>query len=212
MKKVSLSGSARKNVGKKDAKAVRNENMVPCVVYGGKDQKHFKVKHTDMEKLVFTSDVHMINLDIDGEKTEAIIQDIQQHPVTGRFVHVDFLQLFADKEIKMKIPVKVVGRSPGVLAGGKMQQVFRQLKVQGLPSAIPGEIEVDISTIKIGQAVRVKQCAKEGFTILDPANAVVVSVKMARGASKQELADEEADAQTAADSAADSEAGEAAAE
>ena len=184
MKQVSLSGSARQNVGKKDAKAVRNENFVPAVVYGGKEQVHFKIKHTDMEKLIYTSDVYKVELDIDGKKTNAIIQDIQQHPVTDKIMHVDFIELFDDKPVKMRIPVRIEGRSPGVMAGGKMQQVFRRLQVVGLPSAIPGEIAADISALKIGDSIRVSDLAKDGIKLLDPANAVVVSVKMARGASK----------------------------
>jgi large subunit ribosomal protein L25 len=182
MKKVSLSGSARQGVGKKDAKAVRNENLVPCVVYGGKDQTHFKIKHTDMEKLIYTSDVHIVELDIDGKKVDAIIQAVQQHPVTDRFMHIDFLELVDGKEVKIEIPVKTDGRSPGVLNGGRLQQVFRRLKVLGLPSAIPGEIKVDISKLKIGGSIRVSELSIDGVKFLDPANAVVVSVKMARAA------------------------------
>ena len=122
----------------------------------------------------------------------AIIQDLQQHPVTDRIMHVDFLELFDDKPVKMKIPVRVIGRSPGVMAGGKLQQVFRRLQVVGLPSAIPGEIEADISTLNIGNAIRVKDLAIEGVKLSDPANAVVVSVKMARGAKQEEEEEEEA--------------------
>lgn len=191
MKKVSLSGSARQDVGKKDAKAVRNEMHVPAVVYGGKDQVHFKIKHTDMEKLIYTSDVHQVELDIDGNKRNAIIQEVQQHPVTDRIMHVDFLELFDDKEVKMNIPVRTVGRSIGVMNGGKLQQVFRRLKVMGLPSAIPGEIEADISKLRIGHSIRVKDLEMDGVKLLDPPNAVVVSVKMARGAADLDEEEEE---------------------
>lgn len=191
MKQVSLSGSARQGVGKKDAKAVRNENMVPAVVYGGESQISFKIKHTDMEKLIYTSDVYKIELDIDGNKVMAIIQDIQMHPVTDRIMHVDFLQLFDDKPVKMRIPVRTTGRSIGVMNGGKLQQVFRRLQVLGLPSAIPGEIEADISKLRIGQSLRVSDFNMEGVKLLDPANAVVVSVKMARGAANVDEEEEE---------------------
>ncbi len=198
MKQVSLSGSARQNVGKKDAKAVRNEMFVPAVVYGGKEQVHFKIKHTDMEKLIYTSDVYKIELDIDGKKIPAIIQEVQHHPVTDRIMHVDFIELIDNKPVKMKIPVRVTGRSIGVMNGGKLQQVFRRLKVVGLPSAIPGEIEADISNLKIGMSLRVSDFEREGIKLLDPANAVVVSVKMARGASN---ADEEEEEEAAAEGA-----------
>lgn len=112
MKEVSLSGALRTHVGKKDAKAVRKEGRVPCVIYGSGEQHHFSVKHVDMEKLIYTPNVYMINLDIEGKAVKSIIQDIQYHPVTDRIVHVDFIELADDKKVKMNIPVNLVGRAP----------------------------------------------------------------------------------------------------
>lgn len=195
MKKVSLSGSKRENVGKKDAAQLRREGRVPAVVYGGGNQTHFHVKETDANKLIYTPDVYQIELDVEGEKSNAIIQELQQHPVTGRIQHIDFLLLDDNKPVKVKLPVRVSGMSPGVMAGGKMQQVFRKLKVEGLPNALPEAINVDITPLNIGDAVRVKHIELEGCTVLDAPNAVVVSVKMARGAKK---AEEEAGAEEAA--------------
>ncbi len=187
MKEVSLSGSVRSNVGKKDAKAVRTSGNVPCVVYGDGEQVHFSVKHVDMEKLIYTPDVYIINLDVEGKKVPSIIQDIQFHPVTDRISHVDFIALKDDKKIKVNIPVNLVGRAPGVLNGGKLQQIFRRVKVYALPANLPDSIEVDINDLRIGQAIRIKDIANDKLEILNAANAVICSVKMARGA----VADEE---------------------
>lgn len=186
MKEVSLSGSVRTNVGKKDAKAVRVAGNVPCVVYGAGTQTHFSVKHADLEKLIYTPSVYIINVDVDGKSVKTIFQDIQYHPVTDRILHVDFIELQNDKKIKVNIPVNLFGRSPGVLNGGKLQQIFRRLKVYALPGDLPDSIEVDISSLKIGMAVRVSDVNNDKLNITNAANSVICSVKMARGAADEE--------------------------
>jgi large subunit ribosomal protein L25 len=182
MKQVSLSGSLRENVGKKDAKAVRNAERVPCVVYGGDDQTHFSVRHSDMEKLVYTPNVNIVEVDVDGKKVRTIIQEVQHHPVTDRIHHVDFIELKDDKKVKMNIPVVLEGRAIGVLNGGRLSQVFRTLKVYALPGELPDTITVDISKLRIGMSVRVRDLMTETLEILNAPSAVVCSVKMARGA------------------------------
>jgi large subunit ribosomal protein L25 len=184
MKTAQLSGSLRANVGKKDAKAIRNEGLVPCVLYGQGEQTHFAVKRVPIEKLVFSPDVYQIELDIDGKKAKAIIRELQQHPTKDTVQHIDFLELNDSKEVRVKLPVRLTGSSRGVRAGGKLMQVFRHMQCQGLPSALPEEIKIDISTMRIGHSFRVSNIEIPGVKILDPANAVVVSVKMARGAVK----------------------------
>ncbi|MBK7130039.1 MAG: 50S ribosomal protein L25/general stress protein Ctc [Crocinitomicaceae bacterium] len=181
MKEVSLSGSLRAGVGTKDATAVRNSGRIPCVVYGSGNQTHFSVMQLDMERLVFTPHVSIVNLDIEGKKSKAIIQDIQFHPVTDKIHHVDFLELNDSKKVKVDVPVKLTGRSVGVMAGGKLQQVFRKMKVHALPKDLPDAITIDITNMKVGDAVRVKELNTDAVQILTPQNAVVVSVKQARG-------------------------------
>lgn len=181
MKEVSLSGSLRAGVGTKDATAVRNSGRIPCVVYGSGNQTHFSVVQLDMERLVFTPHVSIVNLDIEGKKSKAIIQDIQFHPVTDKIHHVDFLELNDNKKVKVDVPVKLTGRSVGVMAGGKLQQVFRKMKVQALPKDLPDSITIDITNLKVGDAVRVKELNTDTVQILTAQNAVVVSVKQARG-------------------------------
>lgn len=191
MKTAQLSGSLRANVGKKDAKALRNEGLVPCVLYGQGDQTHFAVKRVPLEKLVFSPDVYQIELDIDGKKAKAIIRELQQHPTKDSVQHADFLELNETKEVRVKLPVRLTGSSEGVRAGGKLMQVFRHMQCQGFPAALPEEIKIDITSMRIGHSFRVSNIDIPGVKILDPANAVVVAVKMARGAVKSSDADSE---------------------
>lgn len=197
MKVAQLSGSLRASVGKKDAKAVRDAGQVPCVLYGQGTQTHFAIKDIAIQKLVFNPDVFQIELDIEGKKTKAIIQEIQQNPITDKVVHVDFLELDAKKAVKVALPVRLTGASRGVLAGGRLMQVFRRLRVIGLPGELPEAIVIDITKLRIGQSIRVKDLEKDGLTITEAKNAVVVSVKMARGASKAAEADDEEEEESA---------------
>jgi large subunit ribosomal protein L25 len=206
MKTVQLSGSPRANVGKKDAKAVRNSGSVPCVLYGTGEQIYFSVRHIDIQKIVVSPDVFIIELEIDGTKKTGIIQELQMHPVKDTVQHVDFLELVDNKPVTIGIPVKLVGRSRGVLNGGRLQQVFRRLKVQALPKDLPSEIEIDITPIRIGQSRRVSDVVLPGVTMLDPQNAVVVSVKRARGSvldSDDDEAEEGAEGAEATEAAAE---------
>lgn len=191
MKVAQLSGSPRANVGKKDAKALRNAGLVPCVLYGQGTQTHFAIKDIAIEKLVFNPDVFQIELDIEGKKSKAIIQDLQQDPITDRVVHVDFLELDDKKPVKVALPVRLTGSSRGVMAGGKLMQVFRRLKVVGLPGDLPEAIVIDIAKLRIGQSVRVGDLETSGLRFTDAKSAVVVAVKMARGASKAAEVDDE---------------------
>ena len=184
MKTAHLSGSLRANVGKKDATALRNAGLVPCVLYGQGEQTHFAVKRTAIDKIVFSPDVFQVALDIEGKKAVGIIRELQQHPTKDTIQHVDFYELDENKEVRVKLPVRITGSSHGVLAGGKLMTVFRQLQCIGLPSALPDAITLDITKLRIGQSIRVNSIQIPGVTFLDPANAVVVSVKMARGAVK----------------------------
>ena len=184
MKTAHLSGSLRANVGKKDATALRNAGLVPCVLYGQGEQTHFAVKRTAIDKIVFSPDVFQVALDIEGKKAVGIIRELQQHPTKDTIQHVDFYELDENKEVRVKLPVRITGSSRGVMAGGKLMTVFRQLQCIGLPSALPDAITLDITKLRIGQSIRVNSIQIPGVTFLDPANAVVVSVKMARGAFK----------------------------
>ena len=193
MKTAQLSGSLRANVGKKDAAALRNAEMVPCVLYGQGEQTHFAVKRNDIEKIVFSPDVFQVELEIEGKKAKGIIRELQQHPTKGTVQHVDFLELNESKSVRVGLPVRLTGSSRGVMAGGKLMQTFRRLTVDGLPKDLPEAIVLDITKLKIGKSIRVSQIEIPGVKFLDPANAVVVSVKMARGAVKPADEDDDED-------------------
>lgn len=198
MKKAQLSGSLRANVGKKDSKAVRNAGLVPCVLYGLGEQTHFSVRSVDVEKLIFSPDVYQVELDIDGKKAVAIIKDLQMHPVKDKPMHIDFLELKDDKPVIVKLPIRTTGSAIGVMNGGKLRQPYRSLKVKGLPGDLPEEILVDVTKLRIGQSIRVANLPAEKVEYLDPANAVVLAVKMARGAVADAEEDEEEGAEEGA--------------
>lgn len=181
MKKVSLSGSLREGVGKKDAKYVRAAGRVPAVLYGGEKQVSFSVNTIEMEKLVFTPNVYIFEITVDGNTYQAIMKDLQFHPVNDKILHVDFLQLIKDRPVKMELPVRITGSSLGVRNGGRLGVNFRRIKVNGVPENFPNEIELDITKLRIGQSLRVKDLKMEGITVLHDPEAVVVSVSRARG-------------------------------
>lgn len=191
MKKVSLSGSPRESVGKKDAVLARREGKVPAVLYGGETQTLLNLDYNEIEKLIFTPDVFEVQLDINGEKRSAIIQDVQLHPVTDKIIHVDFLELIEGKPVKVKLPVKLSGMSRGVRNGGRLAQIYRKLTVVGEKKDLPEAIELNIERLKIGQDIRVKEVSFPGIKLLEPPNAVIVAVKAARGAIEDEQEDED---------------------
>ncbi|MCB0761696.1 MAG: 50S ribosomal protein L25 [Flavobacteriales bacterium] len=182
MKKVSLSGSLREGVGKKDAKELRANGRVPAVLYGGDTQTHFHVSSIELDKIVYSPDVFQIELDINGKKTKAIIKDSQFHPVTDNYVHIDFLELFDDREVVIKLPVRTVGNSVGVIAGGAKIMNFRKLAVRGLPGDMPDDIVLNVAKMKIGDAIRVRDISVEGCTIVQAPSDVVVAIKTTRAA------------------------------
>jgi large subunit ribosomal protein L25 len=188
MKSVSISGSPRANVGKKDATALRNAKAVPCVLYGGKEQVHFSAQFADFRDLLYTPHVNTVNLDIDGKKYHAIVQEAQYHRVNDSLLHVDFLEIVAGKPVVMNIPVKTVGVSPGVRAGGKLNKKLKTLKVRGLVEKMPDTVDIDINGLEIGGSVRVSDLKMDGLTFLDASNVTVVSVQVTRAVAAEAAA------------------------
>lgn len=180
MKLVSLSGSPRENVGKKDAAELRRQGLIPAVVYGGKEQLHFSVKRNDARKLVFTPNVYQVEIEAGGKKVKSVIKEVQFHPISDEIIHIDFQEVVSGKPVKIKLPVRLTGSSVGVRNGGKLSQVFRKLTVVGEVDKIPEEILVDVTKLKIGDDVRVNGINMPGVKILDPASAVVCAVKRSR--------------------------------
>jgi large subunit ribosomal protein L25 len=182
MKSIIIKGSKRESVGKVATKALRNADKVPCVLYGGENPLHFSANELDFSKLVYTPNAHTVVLDINGDqKINAILQDIQFHPVSDKILHVDFYQLSDDKEVNMEIPVIIEGSAPGVmLEGGTLEISKRKLKVRALPKNLPDFINVDISSLKLGNKTTTAELESEDFTILHPDNTVVCKVRTSR--------------------------------
>lgn len=180
MKSVAISGSIRSNVGKKDAKALRVSGLVPCILYGGSEQVSFAVEERAFKPLVYTPDVHVVELDLSGKSYKAVMKDLQLHPVTDKILHVDFLEVVAGKSVTMSLPVKFEGTAPGVRAGGKLLRKMRKISVRGPVDQIPDAITVDVSKLEIGAAIRVVDITVPGLTLLDKPNNTVVTVRVTR--------------------------------
>jgi large subunit ribosomal protein L25 len=182
MKSITIKGSERESVGKKASKALRNAGKVPCVLYGGDKPLHFTADELSFKELVYTPNAHTVVINLDGEKFNAVLQDIQFHPVTDRILHVDFYQLFSDKLVTMNIPVNLVGSSIGEKNGGRLLWRKRKLAIKALPDNLPDFFTVDISKLKIGGYITVESLLNDDFTILHPDSTLVVQVKSARNA------------------------------
>jgi len=180
MKSIAISGSPRENVGKRDAKELRYQALVPAVLYGGATQTHFSVSAADLKAVVYTPVVHFIDLDIAGTKSQAIIKDIQFHPLTEQIIHVDFLLLDEKKPIVMEIPIRLTGTSPGVKTGGKLVQKLRKLRIKALPKDQLDNIDVSIETLDVGKSVKVSDLKLDKQTILNAKEDTIVSVTTSR--------------------------------
>jgi large subunit ribosomal protein L25 len=182
MKSITIKGSKRESLGKVATKALRNADKVPCVLYGSENPLHFSANELDFSKLVYTPNAHTVVLDIEGgQKINAILQDIQFHPVNDKILHVDFYQLSDDKEVNMEIPVIIEGAAPGVmLEGGTLMVNKRKLKVRALPNNLPDSIAVDISELKLGNKISTADLVTGDFTMLHPDNTVVCKVRTSR--------------------------------
>ena len=185
MKSLTIKGSKRESVGKAATKALRNAGRVPCVLYGGGEPLHFSADERAFKNLVYTPETHTVVIELeDGSKHEAIMQDIQFHPVSDKILHVDFYRLFQDKEITVLVPVKTVGVAPGIIKGGALSLTMKKLKVRALPANLPDAVVVDINKLDIGDKVYVSELRNDKYKLMHPDNVVVVQVKMSRAAMK----------------------------
>ncbi|MGI6321533.1 MAG: 50S ribosomal protein L25 [Bacteroidales bacterium] len=191
MKAVSVSGSLRENVGKKDAKSLRKQGLVPCVLYGKGEQKHFSVDKRSFKNLIYTPETNYAEIDIDGTSYKAIVKDAQFHKVTDEILHVDFYEICDTKPIIVDIPLVTVGNSVGVLQGGRLVKHFRRIKVKGLYNKIPDNIEVDISHLKLHDGIVVSELEIEGVEVMENPATVVVGVLPTRQVEDTLLGDDE---------------------
>jgi large subunit ribosomal protein L25 len=180
MKTVSLSGSLRENVGKKDAKKHRKDGQVPCVMYGGKEQLYFSVDEKAFRKFYFTAVVYLVKLNVDGKEHDTVVQDVQYHPVTDRILHIDFLEIVADKPVTIAVPVRSEGTPTGVLKGGKFIIKMRKLKIRSLAKHLPDFVTINTDHLDIGDSIKVSEVKLENVLFLDSPNNIIVGVRTAR--------------------------------
>lgn len=186
MKTIEIKGSSRTDLGKKGSKQIRKEGGVPCVIYGKDGNIHFHAPELSFKNLVYTHEAHLLKIFVDDKLYNAVLKDIQFHPVSDRILHIDFVQISEDKPVVISIPVKVTGTSAGVLAGGKLVTKKRSLKVKGFPKDLPEELSVDITELKIHQSIKVGDLSFDKIELLDLKKDMVVGVATSRVAQKTE--------------------------
>ena len=194
MKHFEVKGTVRTEFGKKAAKAIKRSNNIPCVVYGIGETIHFTVASSDVRNLIFTPEVMFADLDINGNKKISLLKEIQFDPISDEVIHIDFYEVEATKPVKVRIPLKLVGNSEGVKAGGKLKQSMKKLAVKGMMEDIPNIFEVNIDNLKLGETYRIKDLKSDKLEFTDPQNAMVVSVMAARGSASDEAAEGEGEA------------------
>ena len=204
MKSITIKGSQRESVGKVSTKALRNAGQVPCVLYGGDQTVHFSAEEKAFKTLVYTPNVYTATIELEGKTYAAILQDVQFHPVTDAILHMDFYQIFDDKEVTMNIPVQLEGSAPGVLNGGSLRFTNRKLKIKAIPANLPDFLTANISELKIGDKLQVAEFVTEGISILHPETMVVVQVRTSRNAAEdEEVEGEEGEAEATEETAAE---------
>lgn len=206
MKTIEIIGYKRANLGKTESQKLRDEGMVPCVLYGGDQQIHFYSPMILFRELVYTNEAHFVHINIEGEEAQAILQEVQFHPVSEIILHADFLRIAEDRKIKMNIPARLVGQAPGVSKGGTLVRKRASLKVYGFPKDMPDHIDVDVSSLDFHHAIKVGDMKMEGLDFLDPKQATIAAVEVPRAA---KLAAEEAAAAPAEGATAAAPAGDA---
>jgi large subunit ribosomal protein L25 len=182
MKTVEIIGYKRANLGKADAQKLRDEGLVPCVLYGGDNQVHFHSPMILFRDLVYTNEAHFVHVNIEGEESKAILQEVQFHPVSEIILHADFLKISDDRKVKMSIPVRLVGQAPGVSKGGTLVRKRAALKVYGFPKDMPDHIDVNVSELDFHHAIKVGDMTLAGIDFLDPKQATIAAVEIPRAA------------------------------
>lgn len=182
MKVFELKGTLRTDLGKKATKADRAGENVPCVLYGGAENVHFNATVSDLRKLIYSPDVYIVNLTVEGKTCKAIMKALQFHPVSDKVLHIDFLEVTDNKPVIVEIPVQLNGLAEGVKAGGKLALEMRKLRVKGIYTNLPEKINLDVTNLGLGKTIQVGAMKFDNFDILNAKNAVVAQVKLTRAA------------------------------
>lgn len=184
MKSIKISAKERTDLGKKSTKKLRAQGMVPCVMYGGEKNIHFYTSENDLRHIIYTHEIFLIEIDIEGKSYKAILKDAQFHPVSDKVLHLDFVQVYEDKPTIVSLPIELVGNSVGIMAGGKLRQRRRYLKVKGLAKDLPETLKIDITKVDIGDVIKVSALEYENLELLDPKQAMIVGVASSRVVAK----------------------------
>lgn len=190
MKSINIQAKKREAVGRKQTAKLREEGNVPCVIYGGDEVIHFYAHENELRHLVYTPNAYIVKLSIDGKELDAILQDIQFHPVTDKILHIDFMQAFEGKPVTVNIPVKLHGLAAGVKQGGKLNLLQRKLRIKGLMKDLPDTLDVNVESVTLGKTVKVGELSFDNLQILNPKSEVVLSVKLTRAAVSEEEEEE----------------------
>ena len=188
MKSIDVKGTARTATGKKAARILRKSDLIPCNLYGEKREnglpvaENFTVSAAEVRNLIYTPDIHSVNLSIDGKEHKAIVKELQFHPVTDKLLHIDFYEITDKKPIVIAVPIKLNGLAEGVRAGGKLAASVRSLKVRAKYTQIPERLEIDVTNLGLGKTIKVADLSFEGLELVTPASVVVCQVKMTRSA------------------------------
>lgn len=188
MKSIAINAELRNGNSKSDAVNLRRNERVPAIIYGGENNTLVSFDEKEINKFIYTPEIIITEIHVDGKVIKGLIQDKQFDPVTDKTVHIDILELVPGKPVKTSLPIRIVGNSSGVRAGGKLKMVLRRLKVKGAAEALPDYIEVDITEVGIGQSVRVKSLNIPGVEILEIPEGVIASVAATRNSMKEEAA------------------------
>jgi len=180
MKTIDISVKKRTEVGKKSTKELRKQDLVPCVMYGGSEVYHFYAHQNEFLHLIYTPNIYLVNIDIEGDKHQAITQELQFHPVTDKIQHIDFVEIFEDKPVTISIPIELVGSAEGIKEGGKPRQKRRSLRVKGLPKHLPDRLEIDITNVNVGDVIKVGDLSYPNLEVLDPARSMVYAIVSSR--------------------------------
>ena len=189
MKTIEIKAVPREIFGKKDTKSLRVNDNVPCVMYGGKENLHFFAHENEFRSLIYTPDVHLVNLHIGGASYKAVLKDLQFHPVSDKLLHIDFIEVSEDKPVMIAIPILITGVSAGVKAGGRLNIKRRSLKVKGLTKDFPEHLEIDITDLEIGQSLKIGDLKYDKLEIIENKKSMIVGVATSRVVQKEEGAE-----------------------
>jgi large subunit ribosomal protein L25 len=180
MKTISISAEKRTEVGKKNTRELRKLNHVPCVMYGGTEVIHFHAHENDFRHLIYSHNAFICELNLEGKKHKAVMQEVQFHPVTDKLNHIDFVEVFDDRPVTVEIPISLTGAAIGIKNGGKPRQRRRVLKVRGLIEHLPDTLDIDISNVEIGDVIKIGDLSFDHLEILDPSRSMIYAVVSSR--------------------------------